>query len=90
MSSVMTARSQLETLQEAACAGDPYAPVPKRWIDELHQTVATIASGNASQWQRLDGLHGVHQRYFHHHVQQVLANLDDQVTRQRAASHDTT
>ena len=76
---IAAARDALEGLQEVTAGGDPYALAPQRWIDELHETLAVIATRDAQRRYRLDHLSGINRGYLHSRVQAVLQDFDQLV-----------
>ena len=77
--SIAAARDALEGLQEVTAGGDPYARAPQRWIDELHDVLAVIATPDAQRRYRLDDLTGINRSYLHRRVQAVLRDFDQLV-----------
>lgn len=84
--SLAAARDVLEGLLEVTAGGDPYAPAPQHWIDELHEVLGVIATRDAGRPYRLNRLTGINRSYLHRQVQAVLQDFDRLVAEQRASA----
>ena len=73
---VAAARDVLVGLGEVTAGGDPYALVPQRWIDELHDVLGLIATREGQRRYRLEGVLGITMRRLHRHVEAFLHDFD--------------
>lgn len=81
--SVEEARASLEQLRDVTYGGISYQPAPRQWIVELHEILTAIATREAQQLYRLDGLHGVNMDYLHNRVLDVLRDFEQVVAKRK-------